>query len=441
MKKLLIAVISLLLIVAGLYSLRKENNFKRHNANFISSEVAVAWFELQTNLVRGSNNYTPPSVARVFGYSGVTLYEAVLPGSEGNSSLFEILGFTEVVPKFDSTKEYNWEIVANEALSEITKEMFPSVGIEKVRKISELKTAIEEKHSDVSPEVYAASKAWGKEVAQAIFEFSKDDGGHMAFLDNFPEKFDSVNGEGAWVATAPNYLSALLPYWGDNRYFVAASDEGCILAPHPEFSTNVDSEFYKEAYEVYETTNTLTKEENEIAVFWADDSGETSTPPGHWISILNGILEKDEYSLFESAEIYAKLGIVLSDSFISAWKEKYDYNLIRPITYIQKYIDPAWDTPEIIDQVVTPPFPEYPSGHSVQSGAAATVLTDYFGENFSFVDFTHFDKPRVFNSFMEAADEAAISRLYGGIHFRSAIDNGIDLGVCIGEKVNNIKLK
>ncbi len=443
MKKYIVFIIALLILTGGLFYFNDIFSLNLKEKDFVSSEVAVKWFDLQIDLIKNSPNYTPPVVARIFGYSGTVLYESVLPGMSNHNSLLHELGFGDVVPKFDKSKKYNWEIVANESLSEVTKAMFLDSSLEKRNKIDGLKLEIEEKYIDIDPEIIRSSKEWGQEVAQSIIKFSEDDGGNGEFLKNYPSKFEPVIGEGKWVETPPKYQKALLPYWGENRFFVSEAKNGCVLEPHPEFSTDKESDFYKEAYEVYETTGSLTKEENAIAVFWADDPGKTSTPPGHWISILNSILKKNEYSLFESSEIYARLGIALSDSFISCWDEKYKFNLIRPITYIQEHIDSNWNTPVITDPVITPPFPEYPSGHSVQSGAAATVLTNYFGEDFEFVDHTNDSlgyEPRVFKSFTEAASEAAISRLYGGIHYRAAIENGIDLGNCIGEKVNNIKL-
>ncbi|HXF64981.1 MAG TPA: vanadium-dependent haloperoxidase, partial [Caldilineaceae bacterium] len=144
------------------------------------------------------------------------------------------------------------------------------------------------------------------------------------------------------------------------------------------------------------------------------------------------------------AEAYAKLGIALADAFITCWHTKYVYNVLRPLTYIQQVIDPTWNTPEITDPVTTPPFPEYTSGHSVQSAAAAAVLTELFGQDYAFVDHTHDAlgyAPRTFGSFAEAANEAAISRLYGGIHYRSAIEQGLLQGRCIGGKVNRLQFR
>jgi hypothetical protein len=226
------------------------------------------------------------------------------------------------------------------------------------------------------------------------------------------------------------------PYWGNNRTFALRSGEECAPSAPPIYSEDAESAFYNEVLEVYNTGTHLTPEQRDIALFWADDPGATATPPGHWISILNQILETQGAVLDRAAEAYAKVGIALADSFIGCWHAKYQYNLIRPVTVIRAKLDPDW-----LPLVNTPPFPEYPSGHSVQSAAAAEVLTDLFGDRYAFTDQTHADRgylPRSFESFQAAAEEAAISRLYGGIHYRSAIEQGLAEGRCIGQQVNAI---
>jgi hypothetical protein len=180
--------------------------------------------------------------------------------------------------------------------------------------------------------------------------------------------------------------------------------------------------------------NGLTSEQNAIARFWADDPARTATPPGHSLSILTQLLVSEDSSLLDAAEASARLGIAVCDAFIACWHTKYRYNLLRPITYIRAHIDPTWGSPL---PVTTPPFPEYTSGHSVQSGATAEVLTALFGRR-SFTDHTHdaLGLPaRTFDSFDAAAEEAAVSRLYGGIHYRSAIERGLEQGRAIGIRV------
>lgn len=161
------------------------------------------------------------------------------------------------------------------------------------------------------------------------------------------------------------------------------------------------------------------------------------TPPGHWISITLEIMARDGTDLAHSVDALARLGMGLNDAFIACWDAKLRYDLIRPVTYIRRVIDPKWDT-----LLITPPFPEYPSGHSVQSGAAAEVLTAVFGGELAFDDATHVDDgiaARHFANFFAAADEAAISRLYGGIHFRAACERGLVQGKGVGAHVVALK--
>jgi hypothetical protein len=222
----------------------------------------------------------------------------------------------------------------------------------------------------------------------------------------------------------------LLPAWGENRSFAMPDGASCPLPPPPDYSEDPASAFHREAMEVYDTTLNLTPEQEVIARFWSDDPMLSPTPPGHWISITLDILAQEKAGLDRSADLLMRLGIAMADAFIGCWNAKFQYDLLRPVTYIKRVIDPAWEP-----LLITPPFPEYPSGHSTQSGAAAAVLTSFYGDDFRFTDRTHERDglaPRHFSSFDAAAREAGISRLYGGIHFRSAIDRGLEQGRCIG---------
>jgi hypothetical protein len=163
------------------------------------------------------------------------------------------------------------------------------------------------------------------------------------------------------------------------------------------------------------------------------------TPPGHWISIALAELRGGDAGLEESVELLARLGITLADAFIGCWNAKYEFDLLRPVTYIRRHIDPSWQP-----LLITPPFPEYPSGHSTQSGAAAAVLSAHFGDDHAFEDVTHAKDglgTRSFENFWDAAEEAAISRLYGGIHFRMAIERGLEQGRCVGAYATALKMR
>jgi hypothetical protein len=437
--------ISLLLLPAWLVlsGCRRE---KEATATAVyDSHLAIAWFDLQLELVRETDGFTPPVAARAFGYSGVTLYEAVVPGMPGHQSLAGQLNELDSLPQPESGQLYHWPAVANSALASITRKLYPTATRENVTAINALEERLAaELAAGIPVDVWQRSVIHGRLLAEAIYVWSLTDGGNGGFAGNFPPRYTAPAGEGMWQNTPPGYMPALLPYWGSNRAMAMRSRTTCEPGPPPEYSEDPASDFYAEALEVYTTAAYLSPEQQTIALYWADDPVTTATPPGHWIAILNQMMAGPDYSLAVAAEAYAKVGIAVTDSFISCWDTKYKYGLLRPITYIQKVIDPNWNNPTLTDAVITPPFPEYTSGHSVQSGAVAWVLTDMFGDDYAFTDYTHVRlgyAPRSFPSFYAAADEAALSRLYGGIHYRTAVDRGLEQGRCIGEQVTNLRFR
>jgi hypothetical protein len=240
-------------------------------------------------------------------------------------------------------------------------------------------------------------------------------------------------------------MDAVEPHWTDIRPFVLDSSSQFRPKPPHRFDMKAGSPFYRQVLEVYETGKRLTREQRAIAAFWDCNpyvmhvQGHTMfatkkiTPGGHWLGIAGVAARKAGADFMRSAEAYARTAIALADGFLSVWNEKYRSNVIRPESVINTYLDERWEP-----FLQTPPFPEYTSGHSGISTAAATVLTDEFGDGFAFTDDVEADyglPPRSFASFNEAAAEAAISRLYGGIHYRMAIEEGIGQGRRVGELV------
>jgi hypothetical protein len=400
-------------------------------ASTYDAQVPTAWFDLALGLVRTTPGFSPPVASRAFGYAGVALYEAVAPGLTKRGSFVGVLnGLTRAPVAADGA--YHWPTVANSALAAILRLLFPTTPSVNTAAIDELERRIAaEARASLPLGIYKRSVSRGAEMAHHVFDWSMTDGGHEAFLNNFPA-YTPPSGPGLWVPTPPSQLAALQPYWGANRPFVLDSGEACSPGPPPPFSEAAESAFYTEALDCYRVTSDLTSEQEAIARFWSDDPGQTATPPGHSISILTQVARELSLTLDRAAEAYAKVGIAVADAFISCWGTKYNYNLLRPVTYIRSVIDPNWTS-----LLVTPPFPEYTSGHSVQTAAAAQVLTSLFGQ-LAFTDHTHDARglpPRSFSSFAGAAEEAAISRLYGGIHFRAAIERGLEQGACIGKHV------
>jgi hypothetical protein len=420
---------------AGWLSTPPEVARRFPDADQYPADIATTWFDFALELIQRTPGYSPPVASRAFGYAGVTLYEAVVPGMEGWRSLAGL----PPLPTVGKNIAYDWPSVANAALAAILRFLFPTAPREQLAALA----ALEERLADdlrpgVPPGISSRSVARGQDVAAALFEWSKSDGGHEGYLRNFPPYQPPV-GPGLWVPTPPGFLPALQPFWGGNRCLAILNGATIGAGAHPPYAEDRASAFNGEALEVYEAVTGLTPEQEAIARFWSDDPGTTPTPPGHSLSITTQVLRATGSSLAAAAEAYACVCIAICDAFIACWYQKYIDNLLRPVTYIRRLIDPEW-----LPLLVTPPFPEYPSGHSVQSGAAFQVLTDLFGERYAFVDRTHETRglpPRSFGSFLEAAEEAAVSRLYGGIHFRSAIVNGLEQGKQIGRAVSALVLR
>jgi PAP2 superfamily len=405
-------------------------------------EVLRTWYKVSLELVRHTATYSPPVASRTFAYLGVTAFEAAASGSGEMQSLAGQLNGLEALPPRQAGKEYDEALVMNAALERTVKALFSNTGPTGQRVMERLGAKLHaEVFSGLSADVAARSQAHGKAVAEHILAWSASDGGASVENLGFPAVFELTKGAPNWVPTSviPLQQKPLLPAWGKNRTFAMPDGKACPLPAPPAYSEDMDSEFYKQALEVFETKKNLTPEQRAIARFWSDDPMLSPTPPGHWVSITLQILERENADMNRSAEILARLGVTLADAFIGCWETKFQYDLLRPVTYIRRTMDPKWES-----AMITPPFPEYPSGHSTQSAAAATVLTEFFGENFAFEDATHVKdgvKARTFPSFRAAADEAGLSRLYGGIHFRAAIERGLDQGRCIGAYANGLKTR
>jgi hypothetical protein len=407
-------------------------------AESFEADVATAWFDLALRLIRRTPGFSPPVASRALAYTGVSLFESLVPGITDGRSLAGQVRDLPQVPSAGRNAAYDWNIVANSTLASIARSLFPTATEDHRAAIDALEAGVlAGVRRGVPLGVVQRSVDRGRQVATATFAWAMADGGHEGFADNFPPYMPPV-GPGLWVPTPPGFLSALQPSWGSCRTFAIPSGAACPPGPPTAYDEDPASRFFDEAHEVYAAVNALTDEQRAIALFWSDDPGATVTPPGHSISILTQTIRQRGTSLADAAIAYAKVGMAVADAFICCWHTKFRVNLLRPVTYIRSLIDPEWSS-----LLTTPPFPEYTSGHSVQSGAAAAVLTDLFGE-VAFTDHTHDDRglaPRSFGSFWNAAAEATISRLYGGIHFRPAIELGLEQGRCVGEHVNALWLR
>jgi len=389
--------------------------------------------------------FSPPVSSRIYLYANIAAYEILAKSDpEHYASLYgQVKSFPLIPP---ANKKISASLAAVCAFMEVGKKL---VFSEPMLGDSLHNILAWHKSKGIDKSVYDASLKYGQQIADTILSWANQD--HYTETRKLP-RYRFLKKEGKWIPTPPAYMAAIEPYW--NRIRLIALDSVTQYRPPLaiDFSKDTASHFYKQAYDVYQTGNRLTADQKAIARFWDCNpfavnmqghlhfAEKKISPGGHWISIVSVVAQNKNMSITESASLYTITSIALFDAFISCWDEKYRSNVIRPETYINDYIDESWRP-----VLQTPPFPEYVSGHSIISAAAAVVLSRLLGDHVAFDDNTEteFGLPvRHFDSFMQASEEAAISRFYGGIHYRAAIETGFDEGKLIGEWVyKKIRLK
>ena len=383
--------------------------------------------------------FSPPQASRAYAYASVAAYEVLRLDDSTYRTLAGQLNGLTTIPAPQPDSEYYLPLAGVHAFMTVGKALTFSQ-----KRMDSLRAAMHERirRMGVPAPVLARSIAYGDQVAEHILAWSRKDN----FLQTRGYAKYSVTSEpGRWVPTPPAYMDGVEPNWNKVRPFVLDSAGQFRPKPPHRFDMTPGSPFYLQAKEVYDAGKNLTEEQRAIAAFWdcnpyvmnvrghAMFATKKITPGGHWMEIVGIAARKSRASLMQSAEAYVRTAVALADGFISVWDEKYRSNLVRPETVINAHLDEAWQP-----LLQTPPFPEYTSGHSGISTAAATVLTDQFGDGFAFDDDAEraYGLPmRSFTSFNQAAAEAAISRLYGGIHYRMAIEEGIEQGRRVGELV------
>ena len=394
-----------------------------------SSGVAIAWMTMQLRIMATT---TLPNVTftRPYAYGGIALYEAVVPGMPDYQSLKGQLNGLSGLPQTAHELSYHWPSSANAALAYINKNMFPTTSVANKASIDSLENALNLQYQDeANSETINRSIAFGKAIAQKVFEWSQTDGYLHA-----SDAYTAPTGPGLWVPTPPAFAAASTPYWGDLRTIVPGSGNNAQPGAPIPYSENPSSDFYKMAKEVYDASLTLTPEQTAMALYWRDIPGVTT--PGHYVSILKQVLEKDRPMLDKAAVAYALGGITAYDAGISCWKTKYHYNLVRPITYIRAVLGHStWAS-----LLGTPAHPEYSSAHAVLSAATARVFSSLFGDHYSFTDHTYDYlgmAPRAFSSFRAFGEDAGNSRLYAGIHYQPSIDIGLKQGRKVAQNIKN----
>jgi hypothetical protein len=412
---------------------------KQTEPQFKSQQISQVLARMTDIMVHDVTN--PPLAARFFSYACLAGYEVVAQNDSTSFSMYGVLNKYPKIEKPQNISGYSYQLSALLAMLETAKKMQPSGPLLDKYEQQFLDSC---RREGISEEVIAPSLAYAQAVSKNILAYAKADKYNR--ISNYP-RYTPTNKEGDWYPTPPGYFAPVEPYFNTVRSFTL---DTCIQfkpVPPVAFSKDKQSEFFRLMQEAYQEGVDLPKEHQAIAAFWdcnpfaLQDNGhmlvgmKKISPGAHWLGITGIACQQAKVPFAQAMQINTLVSVSLMDGFISCWDEKFRSNRIRPETAIRKYIDPNWKP-----LLQTPPFPEYLSGHSTISAASAVILTQYFGDNFKYKDTVEvrFGLPvREFKSFHQAAEEAGISRFYGGIHFRDAIDNGRQQGLQVGEWVVN----
>lgn len=385
--------------------------------------------------------FSPPVASRIYAYSNLAYYEALHWKDSGSILITAQLKGFEPMPGPEKNKQYNYSLAAVKAFYKVAR----ALTFSKDSLIKTEKRLLKEFESITNDEEYKNSIVFGDTIASIVLK--------RAATDNYKKtrgmaKYSVFKDTGKWQQTPPDYADAVEPNWILIKPLLLDSAAQFRPAPPPPYDLNKSSQYYKELMEVLTTSKQLTPLQDTIAHYWDDNPFVTeheghlmfatkkTTPGGHWMGIISILCRLKNTNDVKTAKAYALASCAIFDGFISCWEEKYRSIMPRPITVIRENIASEWNS-----LLQTPPFPEYTSGHSVITASAATVLTHLFGENIAFHDTTELEYlglERSFSSIQQAADEAGISRLYGGIHYRSAIEEGKKQGQQVGKLYNRI---
>ena len=422
-----IATLFLITTVAVLFTACKKDDLPDNNSDLpssYSSEVLDKWLTLQVRLMRNATGVSNHGLSRHYAYAGITAMESIAPGLPSHGVWNTKWNGLTGLPVAAGGEKFYYPANLNAALAAINKAMFPAASSADAAAIDSLEFAISQGFAGAeSQEVLTKSVAFGKAVATAVFNWAETDG-----YKNANNPYTIPTGFGLWKPTPPALANPATPYWGNNRTVIAGSIDGASVAQPIAYSTDPHSGFYQMVKQVYDVSQSLSDDQKSMATFWRDVPGATT--PGHWVSIVQQIIRKTGAAMDKGVLAYALSGAAMSDAAIACFKNKYQYNVVRPITYIREVMGySTWNS-----HIGTPAHPEYPSAHSTLSTATAEVLQGLFGNIGSITDHTYDYlgfAPRSFSSISAIGTEASQSRLYAGIHYQKTID----LSIAQGKKV------
>jgi membrane-associated phospholipid phosphatase len=427
--------------------------------NQYDNEVAFKWTELFLEVERYAAGYRPGGAPRALAHMGLSAYEGCVQGMEGFNSLAPFYASLNI-PQPEKNVEYHYPTIVNASYAYLMPRFFGKATPKQIDDMKNLQNYFDQKgRSEVSAEIFDRSKKYGEAVASAVWEWSLTDristgNTNDVYLDPFAgyNWEDKYRKNGDWRATFPGPGRAMYPSWGQARTFALKESQKLCRPPLP-YSENPVSDYYSQAIETYaQNTPTWSYEDEWVSEFWSDDLVNLTFSPGpRWVAIGNQVLRAKKSDLETAIYMHAKVGMAICDASIGAWYSKYYYNVERPQTFINRFIDPNWKpgltNPLTGDQGLTPSFPAYPSGHATMAGAGAEALASIFGYSYAMTDNCHKDRaefsgtPRSFTSFYEMAQENAWSRVPLGVHWRMDAEEGVRFGTEIGRRVSELPWK
>lgn len=394
-----------------------------------SSKLLTDWMDVHLKTIQ--NCKVPGHHVRQLAYTGIALYESLTAGTKDYKSLAGQLTGLDNIPSVSQNSDICWQASANAAIASILRYFYTEpVNLQRIDSMEDASKKMFMAHGFSEASVDAGSE-YGKKVAMTVLNWSNGDGS-----DKISAAYTAPTGDGFWEPTPPNFTAPATPYMGNCRTFIKGSIENTIPPPPTAFSKEKGSEFYKMVDELYQSSVQKDEKNIALALYWDDfPNGKTLTAGGHWESILKTVIKQENLSLIEAARVFAGLYIGMQDAAVGCFKAKYTYNLVRPVTYVQKYIQKDW-----LPLIPTPSHPEYPAAHATISMAGATMLTHLLGDNIAFTDNTYAYRnypQRQYANFKAAGTDAGMSRFYGGIHYKPSIKAGFQQGEKIADNVAN----
>ena len=391
------------------------------------SDVVVSWINMQLQMLRLPlpAGTTSQGTDRCEAYCGIALYESVVPGMPAYQSLYGQLTEFPQMPSTEPGKAYHWAACANAALAEMNRKLFPGTADANKTAMNNLENSWQATFAtETDAMTMQRSIAFGKEVATRVFNWATTDGSA-----NVNPPYVPPVGPGLWVPTSPT--PPVGPYTYQRRKLVPGVANGTALTPPPAFSTTPGSPFWNMVKEVHNASLTLTDEQKALSDYYKDNPGYSAG--GTYVALLSQALSLTDPALDMAALTYVKVGLAHHEASIVLLTDKYIFNLIRPVTYIRNYIDPAWST-----YIPTPNHPEFPSGHSTTAGSVLTMMSTIFGEDFDITlhtyDYLGYP-PRSYTSFTQMMNDISDSRFYGGLHYNATLDKSEVQGAKVAQNI------